>query len=170
MSSYGQTLLADYLWALTGQRPTIDAKPEWAQLLELDLFYPQWDLAVEFQGQQHYVPTYGGNALRRQQMADKRKRDLCEANGILLIRLDLVDLRHPQLTDAIFRKFIQAYGAQAGTARFFKICGENPISRSSLFNYNIKFDTYRHNQRTNYGVRQAPGNAKQRRRLKRALA
>lgn len=169
MSSYGQELLASYLTALTGKTPEVDVYPKWLNGMELDLFYPEWDLAIEFQGQQHYVPTYGANALRKQQAIDKRKRHLCEANGILLVRFDLVDLRHPQATEVLMRAFSSAYGPVAGMQRFFKICGENPISRSALFNFNVRFDTHRNNQMAHYGPRQVPGNAKQRRRLKRAM-
>lgn len=169
MISYGQRLLAEYLSALTGMAAEMDVHPVWLDGMEIDLFYPQWDLALEFQGQHHYMPIGGEKALRRQQSSDRRKLELCEQNGVLLIRFDLVDLRHPEAIRVIMRRFVSCYGQQPGMARFFKICGENPISRTSLFDFNRRFDTHRINQLANHGPAMQPGNPKQRRRLRRAM-
>lgn len=168
MSSYGQEILASYLTALTGKVPQLDVHPKWLEPLELDLFWPDWDLAIEFQGQGHHAPVFGRANFAKQQAADRRKMNLCEQHGILLVRFNLVDLRHPQAADVIMHRFTQAYGQAAGTARFFRICGENPFSRTALFNFNSRFDTYRLNQIAEYSHSRV-GNAKERRALKRAM-
>lgn len=61
---------------------------EWLGQLSLDIYVPSKCVAIEYQGEQHYyeVSVFDGNdGLERRQMRDKRKRVLCERNGVLLL-------------------------------------------------------------------------------------
>lgn len=63
-------------------------RPDWLQGLELDIFLPDLQLAIEYQGQQHYHPidAWGGEqALLGLQRRDVRKARICERRGITLI-------------------------------------------------------------------------------------
>jgi len=58
------------------------------EYLELDMYVPQRNLAIEHQGQQHYFPVEawgGAAALAGVQKRDVRKRELCKRLGITLI-------------------------------------------------------------------------------------
>lgn len=66
-------------------------RPEWLEGLELDVFVPNFQLAFEYQGQQHFKPikAWGGEeALSRLKERDNKKRQLCELNSIRLIAVD----------------------------------------------------------------------------------
>ena len=169
MSSYGQLILGKYMAALTGKEPQQDVQPKWLGDLELDLYWPDYDLAVEFQGEGHFAPVFGTKAFRRQQINDRRKLQLCEEQGIVLIRLEVMDLRHPNIPEVMLRRFIQCYGRYAGPRRYFTICGENPITRPILFDFNRSFEDYRRGRQNWFGKQDRSGNAKMHRRLKRAL-
>jgi hypothetical protein len=57
---------------------------------QLDIFIPSLKLAIEYQGQQHYmaVPFWGGEkSLAKLKNRDKEKRLLCEKNNIILIEI-----------------------------------------------------------------------------------
>ncbi len=65
-------------------------KPEWIGRQHLDVFFPQINVAVEYQGAQHgkALAIFGGEAgLRVRTQLDKKKKDLCESNGCLLIEV-----------------------------------------------------------------------------------
>lgn len=65
-------------------------RPKWLELLELDIFLPEINLGIEFQGQQHYqsIEAWGGEeayqALRKR---DERKKALCKANNVHLVEV-----------------------------------------------------------------------------------
>ncbi len=64
------------------------AKPNFLGGLEIDIFLPNKRIAVEYQGIQHFRPIehWGGEeALKKLRERDKRKKKLCEANGICVI-------------------------------------------------------------------------------------
>lgn len=53
--------------------------------LYIDFFLPQQNIAIEVQGEQHFVPTkrFGGiEFLEKQEERDRCKRELCEKHGI----------------------------------------------------------------------------------------
>lgn len=55
--------------------------------LQLDIFFPQNSIAIEYQGQQHFRPIefFGGEeAFKSQMERDERKRLLCEQNNVNL--------------------------------------------------------------------------------------
>ncbi|RUO17992.1 hypothetical protein CWE06_12275, partial [Aliidiomarina haloalkalitolerans] len=63
-------------------------RPAWLDGLELDIYLPEINLAIEYQGQQHYRPvkSWGGEkALKALKQRDARKKELCLALGIILV-------------------------------------------------------------------------------------
>jgi len=170
MISIGQKLLSDYLAMLTKVQPEMDAHPEWANGLEIDLWWPKFDLAVEFQGHGHFSPVFGRHEFKKQQANDRMKVVLCERNGIVLVRVQICELQHPQIVDLMLRRFMQCYGGENGAKRFFQIAGENPISRPELAVYNKLFADYRRTQITKHAAKSAPATSQERRLLKRAMA
>jgi len=63
-------------------------RPEFLKGLELDIYIKELNIAIEYQGIQHFEPIkcWGGkDALERLQKRDKRKRELCNSMGINLV-------------------------------------------------------------------------------------
>jgi hypothetical protein len=80
-------------------------RPDWLVGLELDIFIPNLQLALEYQGQQHFHPiqAWGGHtALRILRMNDAKKARLCRDRGVKLITLDYTE----PLTEEHIRKRI----------------------------------------------------------------
>ena len=64
------------------------ASPEWLGRQRLDIFIPEFRLAIEYQGRQHYepVPFFGGeDGFQQTQERDKLKTRLCSENGIIMV-------------------------------------------------------------------------------------
>jgi len=62
--------------------------PEWLNKQSLDIYIPSKNIAIEYQGQQHYEPIgfFGGeNSFSQVQIRDKRKADLCRQFGVCLL-------------------------------------------------------------------------------------
>jgi hypothetical protein len=62
-----------------------EASPSWLGRQRLDIFLPTLNLAIEYQGAQHFSPVsvFGGEAgLVRAQERDALKKRLCEKNGV----------------------------------------------------------------------------------------
>lgn len=97
MSSYGQRLMRRYLEMMFDAQALEDSRPLWLEGLELDLFWPEIGFAVEFQGDQHFVPSFGLDALLTQRENDSKKRRLCEQHEIILLRLEAIDLEYTTL-------------------------------------------------------------------------
>ena len=60
----------------------------WLGLQSLDFYLPEYNVAVECQGIQHFdiVKNWGGNKkLKRQKELDKNKKELCEEHGIKIL-------------------------------------------------------------------------------------
>lgn len=65
-------------------------RPRWLRPQSLDIYFPQKEVAVEYQGLQHSEPVerFGGaEAFERQQERDQRKRELCVKHGVTLIEV-----------------------------------------------------------------------------------
>ena len=59
--------------------------------MEIDIFVPSQNLAIEYQGEQHFFPLkhFGGKrGLSSIQKRDKEKREACKDNGISLLEID----------------------------------------------------------------------------------
>jgi len=64
------------------------AKPDFLGLQHLDIFFPELDLAIEYQGVQHNKPVsiFGGEkTFELTKERDARKKELCEQNGVCLL-------------------------------------------------------------------------------------
>ena len=64
------------------------SSPEWLKPQHVDVFVPSKQLALEYQGRQHYEPVdfFGGEeSFEGTKALDERKRRTCKANGVLLI-------------------------------------------------------------------------------------
>jgi hypothetical protein len=75
------------------------ARPEWLGRQHLDIFLPDRNVALEYQGEQHFAPIdfFGGwDGLHRTQKRDRRKLELCTQNGVKLVyfRFDEPITRH----------------------------------------------------------------------------
>lgn len=74
--------------ALPDKKVVHHASPNWLGLQHLDIFLPEDRVAVEYQGAQHDRPVefFGGvKAFEENVGRDRRKRHLCEQNGVCLI-------------------------------------------------------------------------------------
>ena len=75
-----------YKW-FEGFEQITQASPEWLKPQRLDLFIPDLKFAVEYQGEQHFMPIeiFGGEeGFQTRKESDEIKKKLCEANGISL--------------------------------------------------------------------------------------
>tara|TARA_R110001606_G_C15359127_1_gene648311 strand:- start:571 stop:1878 length:1308 start_codon:yes stop_codon:yes gene_type:complete len=71
-------------------------RPKWLKRQSLDIYLPGYNIAIEYQGEQHTRPIefFGGETqFAQQQRRDAAKRKLCKENGCLLIEIfpDYVD-------------------------------------------------------------------------------
>lgn len=65
-----------------------EASPPWLGRQRLDIFLPELNLAIEYQGEQHYRPVgaFGGEqGFLKLKERDKRKRALCSQNGVAVV-------------------------------------------------------------------------------------
>lgn len=72
--------------------------PEWVKPLHIDFYLPEYNVAIECQGLQHYKPVkyYGGEeGLKARQERDERKLRLCEENGVRLLYYADYDFNFP---------------------------------------------------------------------------
>lgn len=66
------------------------ARPDWLTPQHLDVYLPEYNIGVEYQGKQHDKPVehFGGeDAFAEQQRRDRKKRRLCRQNGCTLIEV-----------------------------------------------------------------------------------
>jgi hypothetical protein len=55
--------------------------------MELDIYVPSLSFALEYQGQQHYHPSYFWSPLERQREKDREKMEACSRKDITLIQI-----------------------------------------------------------------------------------
>ena len=84
-----ETLLFNYIDMIFPEyNISREASPEWLDRQRLDIFIPELNLAVEYQGAQHFkaVPLFGGTeGLKKAQERDKIKKLKCKQNKVTLI-------------------------------------------------------------------------------------
>ncbi len=84
-----------------------EASPPWLGQQRLDIYLPELALAIEHQGEQHYRPIeiFGGEqAFTMNQERDKRKRTLCQENGVTIVEVRFDDpLTLPSLRSRLRR-------------------------------------------------------------------
>ncbi len=100
--SHGQGLALEYctLWVDCDEfqdnaRPAFEVSPETGKLYELDRWYANLKVAIEYQGLQHYGPTRlypNREEARRLRMHDLVKRALAEEVGVHIIAVHRQDL------------------------------------------------------------------------------
>ncbi len=142
MGSYGQTLIKEYLTLMLDKEPLEDYRPEWLHGLELDLFWPDLGFAVEFQGDQHFIPAYGQSALFRQRRNDKSKGRTCETLGIYLMKVDAMQLEYTRLNRMMKKAFPEPH--------FRRLIKRKEI-RSRLRLLNKKAIAYRKSLKASFG-------------------
>lgn len=103
--SYGQQLCGEYLARLVPAKSQENARPDWLGGLELDFYYPDHKVAVEFNGGQHYFATSLNADPIPQKMRDAKKLRLCKERGITLIRLKAIDLFSGKIRMRLKRHF-----------------------------------------------------------------
>jgi hypothetical protein len=65
-------------------------KPKWLGLQRFDIYLPKYNIAIEYQGKQHFeeVSVFGGKeGLIKVQENDRKKRELCALNNCYLIEV-----------------------------------------------------------------------------------
>lgn len=71
----------------------------WLGRQSLDFYLPQYNVAVECQGKQHFIATNSGwnngNFLKIIQNLDERKRELCELNDVNLLYYSNLGIEYP---------------------------------------------------------------------------
>ena len=55
--------------------------------MQLDIFLPKENLALEYQGEQHFKDIYGMGPQRKQKQRDDEKREACLERGITLVEV-----------------------------------------------------------------------------------
>jgi very-short-patch-repair endonuclease len=55
--------------------------------LQIDLFLPQHNIAIEVDGPSHFEPVWGDDALKRNKKYDNKKTGLILGKGLYLIRI-----------------------------------------------------------------------------------
>lgn len=92
--SYGQALLGTYLNMIIGDSFLQNHRPRWLHGLELDFYYPDLNVAFEFQGDQHLVSSTTFGSCKPQQKRDWLKSKICKECGICLLRITARDLQY----------------------------------------------------------------------------
>lgn len=67
------------------------ARPKWLGKQHLDIFIPKLNIAIEYQGEQHFAPVgyFGGEETFKKNIErDNRKRELCRINNCNLIYVE----------------------------------------------------------------------------------
>ena len=91
-TSKGQQLTRKYIQAMSNAFFEEDYRPKWMNGLELDFYFPDHGLAIEFNGDQHeFYNGLSGDPLP-QILRDKEKKEICRSLGIKLISLEAFDL------------------------------------------------------------------------------
>lgn len=84
-----EALLGDALTKLFGAEEVYrHARPAWLSPQHFDYYLPNYLLAIEYMGAQHFHPIefFGGStALEETKVRDERKRSLCERMGVTLV-------------------------------------------------------------------------------------
>ena len=73
---------------LAGHEIIREASPNWLGSQRLDIYIPSLSIAIEYQGEQHFMPVarFGGDeGLRKTRDRDRRKKRLCKENNVRII-------------------------------------------------------------------------------------
>lgn len=95
--SHSEIAAKEILDLYFGQFQKIDNfRPSWLNGLEIDRYYPNLGIAIEFQGDQHFRVVPGMHkdweGFQRQVSLDTQKAQLLEKQGIKMFAINLLDL------------------------------------------------------------------------------
>lgn len=76
--------------------------------LQIDLFLPESNIAIEVDGPSHFAPVWGEEVLYRNKKYDQKKTGLILGRGYSLIRIKQTKDFTPARSDIIFQKLILA--------------------------------------------------------------
>jgi len=85
-----------------------EASPPWLGKLRLDIFIPELNIAIEYQGEQHCnaISRFGGEeGLIKTQERDRQKKLLCKENGISIIYFK----HNENITDNLIEKRLKKF-------------------------------------------------------------
>lgn len=89
-TSSGEYLIKSYLDSI-GEKDYVCEKRfpncKDKKTLPFDFYFPKRNLIIEFDGMQHFKPTYGEDRFKYILKHDSIKNDYCEKNGINLVRI-----------------------------------------------------------------------------------
>ena len=104
-----ETLLFNYINLLFPEHIIQrEASPNWLNKQRFDIYLPQINLAVEYQGQQHYIAVdlFGGQeGLEKTIQRDKEKLRLSKLNGVNIVYFDYKD----NLTEKLVKSRLKSY-------------------------------------------------------------
>jgi hypothetical protein len=137
--SFAEKLISDILKATF---PTLkierNVRPDWLKndkgnLVELDIFLPDINLAIEIQGPQHFKPIWNEKQFNNLKKNDLHKKETCKEKGIKLmwmnvegINKDLLRIPHKKRVETIrnvFGNFLES----EHTFLFWKNIKENHL-------------------------------------------
>lgn len=105
-----ETLLFNYIQVLFPDRTVQrEASPNWLNRQRFDVYIPELRLAVEYQGQQHYVPVelFGGKeGLKKTKQRDKEKLQRSKENGVDIIYFSYKDNLSEKLVHNRLKKYL----------------------------------------------------------------
>lgn len=76
--------------------------------LEIDIFIPEFKLAIELNGPVHYFPIYGENKLKKCQNNDLIKQQEIHNSGLSLIVIDISRLCSKKKTESFLSEYYQS--------------------------------------------------------------
>lgn len=85
-------------------------RAKWLGKYIIDIFIPSKNIAVEYQGEQHYKPVkrFGGeNKLNQQKLRDDIVRQKCKQNGIILIEWPYYDKVTEETVKKVFQQYVK---------------------------------------------------------------
>ncbi len=89
----GETILHEFLKIIfPTEEILVNYRPEWLNGLEIDFYLPKLFLPIEFQGEQHYEPTFGEETLEKTKLNDTRKKQILLDRGEPLVSIQSGDL------------------------------------------------------------------------------
>lgn len=152
---YGQALLECYLevyfnFTILKCKKKLEYRPEYLinpntnQLLEYDIFYSDFDLAFEFQGEWHYIKE-------EQQIRDQIKIDISLERKKTLIHINAYQLNHLKLSELISNILITNHTKNSKKV-IQRIFASNLIYSEVLLYLDKKAEDYINNTKYKYPI------------------
>ena len=93
--------------------------------LQIDLFLPSMNIAIEVDGPSHFEPVWGDDSLKRNKKYDNKKEGLITGKGWHLIRIKQQKDFSKSRADLIYIELISAINKTVGTNSSQKIVIED---------------------------------------------